>query len=157
SLSEPIQQVRFREFIEMMQDRFNVPIRIDLATFVRMGIPNAVRLYDHPVDLPVVRGMSLADALRDALSQLEVPESSTRPLTFRVRSGQILVVPAYQPTLASVGAPPAQGFDGVASITAEQMLEQDEGEPITLSVEEKPLTEVLRELRQSTGANIVLD
>jgi RNA polymerase sigma factor (sigma-70 family) len=150
-------EFKFKELIELLHDRFKVPIRIDLAAFSRMGIPDALTLYEKQVSLPVVRGMSLGDALRDALSQLILDNNPKTPLTIRVRNGQILIVPAYQPTFASVGNPPAGGVDAAVQITGEQMLEQEEGEPITLSVEDKPLTEVLRELRQSTGANIVLD
>jgi RNA polymerase sigma factor (sigma-70 family) len=157
-LEEPIDQMTFKEFISLMQDRFKVPIRIDLATFSRMGIAEAVNYYNCQLHLPVTRGLSLGDALRDALSQLMLENQGPRPLTFRVRNGQIIIVPAYLPTLASVGGgPPGGGDDAGGNLTFEQRIEQEEGEPITLSVEEKPLTDVLRELRQSTGANIVLD
>src|SRR5262249_49931399 len=72
------------------------------------------------------------------------------------RNGQIVVVPAYLPTFASVGSGPPAGGDAV-TIPADQAMEQDEGEPITLTVDDKPFSDVLRDLRQSTGANIVLD
>jgi hypothetical protein len=151
-----------KDFLVLLHERFKVPIRIDVAAFSRIGIQGAVQMYDREVKLPVVRGMTLGDALRDALAQLEPAageNQSVRPMTFRVRNGQILIVPAFQPTILSVGGGPGGpgGEADVANMTREQSLEQDEGEPITLAVEEKPLSEVLRELRHTTGANIVLD
>ena len=46
----------FKDFLLMLQDRFKVPIRIDLAAFARMGHTTAVQYYDREIVLPVVRG-----------------------------------------------------------------------------------------------------
>jgi RNA polymerase sigma factor (sigma-70 family) len=147
-----IQSMPLKQFLDLLQTKFSVPIRIDLAAFRRIN-RDAVDLYEQPVRLPVVRGISLGDALRDALAQLG-QEGGTGPTTFRIRNGQIAIVPAFRPSFFSVGnGNPDEGM----LVPTNEFIEQEEGEPITLSVEEKPFSEVLNELRKSTGANIVLD
>jgi hypothetical protein len=163
ALKEPLDQMPLRELLEYITDRFNVPVRIDIAAFARVAYPNPIQMYEVPVKLPVVRGMSVGDVLRDALAQIpsaggEGGGGSPSPATFRIRDGQILIVPAFVTPFSSVGSgPPPGGAEDAPVLDGKTMLEQTEGEPIALSVEEKPFSEVLKELRRMTGANIVLD
>jgi len=159
-----LDQMDLRSLLEYLSDRFNVPIRIDLAAFARMRIPQAIEFYKRPVSIPIIRGMTVGDILREALAQIEIGGggeggggATGGQVTFRIRNGQIAIVPAYVPFLSSVGNPPGNTDDPNIGLTPSMILEQEEGEPITISIEEKPLVEVLQELRHITGANIVLD
>jgi RNA polymerase sigma factor (sigma-70 family) len=145
-----------KEMLAMLQVKFGVPIRIDLAAFSRINKPEAANLYEQQVQLSLVRGMNLGDALNDILAQLSHSEA-VQPglLAFRVRRGQIAIVPAFKPSIRSVGE--RGNDDEGGAVPPNELIEQDEGEPISLSVEEKPFSDVLRQLRETTGANIVLD
>jgi len=159
-----LDNMALRDLLEYLSERYQVPIRIDLTSFARMRIPGAIDLYEKPVKLPLVKGMNVGDILREALAQLDLGPGTERggsglggQVTFRIRNGQIAIVPAYVPFLPSVGNPPGNGDDPTVNLSPGLILEQEEGEPITVSIEEKPFTEVLQELRRITGANIVLD
>jgi RNA polymerase sigma factor (sigma-70 family) len=161
-LDQPVNNVPLKDLLESLSDRFEVPIRIDSTAFARMKVPGAMAMYDQPVSLPIVRGMSLGDALHEALAQVSPagPEAagSGRVVTYRVRDGQILIVPAYIPPypLASTGGV-GGGDPGMSVLPTDEIGAQIEGEPVSVSVEEKPFSEVLQELHRVTGANIVLD
>jgi RNA polymerase sigma factor (sigma-70 family) len=154
-----------REFLEFLGDRYGVTIRLDLAAFARMEINDAIQMYEQTVRLPVVRGLTVGDALREALAQVRAgggggAGDGGQPVggqvTFRIRNGQIVIVPAYITSLASTGVPTSSD-DAGANLPPYHLLIQEEGEPIAYSVEDKALADVLRELRRTTGANIVLD
>ena len=154
-------QMPLRDLLEFLSDRFDVPIRIDLAAFARMKVPQAVELYDRPIKLPMLRGMTVGDVLREAAAQVPVggdeAGSGGTQVTFRIRNGQIAIVPAYVPFIPSVGGGATGSDDQNTQLTGAMILEQEEGEPITVAIDEMPFTEVLQELRRITGANIVLD
>jgi RNA polymerase sigma factor (sigma-70 family) len=162
-LTTPIENMTLKEFLQILSETFAVPIRLDLAAFSRMGYGGPVQMYDRPIHLPVVRGMTLADALSEALAQVNEGgggdgAGQRTSITFRIRDRQIIIVPAYVPYMASVGGSAHAGQEEpLTSLPANLLLEQEEGEPVTLSVEEKSFTEVLQELRRTTGQNIVLD
>lgn len=157
----PLDQMPLKDLLEFLSDRFEVPIRIDLAAFARLGTGvNVTGLYDAPVKLPVVRGMSVGDVLNDALAQIASGGGDGTPgilCAYRIRDGQILIVPAFVTAYSSVGSGPPAGGEDPISIPYTQLLQQTEGDPISLAVEEKSFSEVLKELRRMTGANIVLD
>ena len=153
-----------KDLLEFLSETYEVPIRIDLSAFARIGVQNATGMYEQPVKLPVVRGMSVSDVLRDALAQLPTESGEggrVSAATFRIRDGQILIVPAFVTPFSSVGSGPPAGNGGSGAeeiqIDAKTMLEQTEGDPISFSIDEKSFADVLKELRRMTGANIVLD
>ncbi len=142
-----------RELLGLLQEKFGIPIRIDIAAFGRTGF-EPTNLYEQQVRLVFVRGMTLADALRDTMAQVHL-EDANRQVSYRIRNGQIAIVPAFAPVVLSVGS--GNPDETPVPLSSTQIMEQEEGEPISLSVEERPFSDVLRELRISTGANIVLD
>jgi RNA polymerase sigma factor (sigma-70 family) len=138
-----------REFCDFASEKFGVPIRIDPAAFVRMDMGESLKLYDQSVELPIIRGMTFGDALRDVLAQVSINQDRRFPITYRIRDGQILIVPAFVPW--------HNDLEDASGLSRQQQLELELGEPISLGVEDKPLADVLEDLRRSTGANIVLD
>jgi hypothetical protein len=158
---QPLNGVPLKELLESLSDRFEVPIRIDSDAFNRMELYDAIKVYEQSVNLRVVRGMSVADTLREALAQVNPSGPQEQQigrrvrLAYRIRDGQILIVPAYVPPYPT-GVWVNEG-PGNAMLPTNQITEQELGEPISLSVEDKPFIEVLEDLRRMTGANIVLD
>jgi RNA polymerase sigma factor (sigma-70 family) len=153
-IDKPIEQVALRDILDMLSDKFDVTIRIDPAAFARYQIVNPYSLYDQQVRLPVVRGMTVGEILRDILAQLPLPESgATGRVTFLVKGSQIVIVPAYLIPIAK-----AYGDDEPQRLlNAELIEEQVLGEPVSVEFHNRPLAEALRELADSTGTNIVLD
>ncbi|MFL5340924.1 MAG: RNA polymerase sigma factor [Gemmataceae bacterium] len=158
-----LENMPLRDLLQFLTEKYNVPIRIDLAAFARMRVPQALAMYETQVKLPITRGMTVGDILREALAQLDASGgvegggNSAVQVTFRIRNGQIAIVPAYVPFIPSVGTTNPGDADPNIQMSPRDILEQEEGEPITVQIEDKPFFEVLQELRRITGANIVLD
>jgi RNA polymerase sigma factor (sigma-70 family) len=149
-LDKPLNNLPLRDALDMLSDKFGVTIRIDPAAFFRFGVEKPFEMYDQSVGLPVVRGMTLGEVLRDVLAQVRAPDSGQRA-AFKVKGNQIVIVPAYiVPYARSAGSEePILNPDIVE--------EQVQGEPISIEFKDKPLAEVLQDLTDATGANIVLD
>jgi RNA polymerase sigma factor (sigma-70 family) len=150
--------ITVRELFELLYKQYGLIARLDMAATKRAGPPDDFgpqQFYEAKVKLPVTRGMSVADLLTDVLAQLPIPtDSGEVPFTYRVRGNQLLIVPAYKPpVIPGTGNP---GF-GPALVNQKQLLEQIVGQPVSLSIEDKPLTEAVKDLRKLTGANIVID
>jgi hypothetical protein len=97
------------------------------------------------------------DVLADALAQVPGPQC-----TYQVRGSQLVIVPAYRPP-GRPGFNPLDPWDqtpgdkNVPLISDKLLSEQIYGGVVSVTAENKPLTEILSELRAQTGANIVLD
>jgi hypothetical protein len=107
---------------------------------------NEIRnLYEMKIDIPISRGMTVADAIAEICTQLPGKWS------YRVRNTSVLIGPAFEPAVAP-------GTHGDAPlINRERIMEQLMGESVSFSVTEMPLADSLQDLRKRTGANIVLD
>ncbi|OWK38090.1 RNA polymerase sigma factor [Fimbriiglobus ruber] len=184
-LSQPCQlsaeqrdSIKFEELIEYLKQKHGIAVRLDTAAFKRLGInwqreaqgaraPDGKtfvsanlaavgddfqdglrQFYQH--ELHFLRGLTVADVLTEAVAQLP------GKCAFRLRGNQILVGPAYVP-ISIPGKRADDAADAVAELTRRQMVEQIVGEPVSVSVEDLPLTDVVKQLRQQTGANIVID
>ena len=161
-----------QDLLSLLAKEHGLTVRIDLAGFKRLGtfdgggaaraeragmvfvalrlapaINSIEEIYD--VKIRVTSGQTLADLLTDVCAQL--PGKSA----YRIRHNQVLIGPAFQPPVipgASSGAGDAQPTVP-PNIIGEQLL----GEPVSIAIEDRPLTEAVAELRRITGANIVLD
>jgi RNA polymerase sigma factor (sigma-70 family) len=156
-LDQPLENLPLRDVFSLLSDKFGVTIRIDPAACARFGMEKPFDIYDQPVRLPVVRGLTLGQVLHDVLAQLRnTKENGTvPPLTFKVKGTHIVIVPAYMipfpRTLRSEG-------DDVQTLLNPDIVEdQVQGDPVSVDAQGKPLIDVLRELGDATGANIVLD
>lgn len=144
----------FRELLAMLYDKHGLMARIDNSSFRRTidkeNVADANALYEQQIKIPVTRGMTVGDLLNEALAQL--PEKSA----YRIRGGQVAIVPAYIPPV-----PPGVNTDAALQhgpfIPSIQLSEQLHGEPVSIVADGKTLTETVKELRKLTGANIVID
>ncbi len=171
-------QVPVRELFKVLSKEHGLTVRLDLAAFKRF--PNfggeaggaaqlstgaetvfiahhaeavgeqTQMIYDVKIRLSIVAGMTLSDVLTDLCAQLP------GKCTYRIRHNQVLIGPAFLPPV--VPGANNNGGEGTSqflppSVIAEQLL----GEAVSVAIDEKPLTDAIRELRKLTGANIVLD
>jgi RNA polymerase sigma factor (sigma-70 family) len=152
-IDRPLDNVPLKDILEMLTDKFGVTIRIDPAAFARYSLDDPFKLYDQSVRLPVVRGLTVGEVLRDLLAQIRFGEGAAPGIvTFQIKGSQIVIVPAYQ-------IPFSKDVDGdVQTFLNPQLIEEQvQGEPVTVEFQEKPLVEALRELADATGTNIVFD
>jgi hypothetical protein len=138
-----------RDALELVSDKFHVTIRIDPEACARYAIDQPFQLYQQQVQLPVVRGLTVGEVLHDLLAQV-------RPaVTYAVKGTQITIAPPYMIPFPRTLA--KEGEDYQPILNPDVVEEQVQGEPVTVEYKNKPLAEALRELADSTGANIVLD
>lgn len=125
--------------LRKIADDFKVTIRFNRQALSQRANLGLDVFEKTEISLPETKEVSLRQVLRELLAQ--VP--SETPLTFVVRGNQIVIEP---------------------QVNEGELLSDDPKEPplvlrelVSVTAEEKPLREVLRDLADNTGANIVLD
>ena len=157
-----IEDATLETLLQQITQEYGMIIRFDLAAYKRLNTrepvgndegkePSAVyikRLYESKLGGSSSEGMTLADILTDVCANLPGQHS------YRVRNGQILIGPAFLPPTL-----PGRVPDGEEAFRHEyrRVLEQIHGEPVSLSIEEKPFQDAIKEIRRLTGANIVVN
>jgi len=147
-----------RDLCEYLHHGYGINARLDLLAFKRLGGDGEVatepqdilQYYEIKLRLTLTRGLNIADLLNEAAAQLP------GKVGIRIRGNQVLFGPSYVPPYTP-GARSNDQNDASLFVSQKTLMEQIVGEPVSISIEEKPLTEVLRELRTLTGANIVVD
>jgi RNA polymerase sigma factor (sigma-70 family) len=142
----------------ILQDQTGVPVRIDTPSFVRRGWSRDVvqQLREAEVNIRSTKGMTTADLLREALGQAATAagDNGTNRLSYRIKGNQILIIPEYLPPSV-----PGSGLNGdpVLNQSPNNLLEELYGEPVTVRYKKKSLSDVIEDLQDRTGANIVLN
>lgn len=151
----------FDDLVQLLKDQHGLSVRIDTAAFYRRGIRQDVlrELGAKQLLLKSVNRLPLTDVLREVLAQLPqgatFSEGENARMSYRIKGNQILVVPEYTPpTLPGGGAP---GEEKMPRVTTDQLAEAIYGEPVTVRYKNKPLAEVIEDLEERTGANIVVN
>jgi hypothetical protein len=149
------------DHLQILAEQYGLTFRIDTAAFRRSGWQQYPE-FENPADAlrkkVTVKGLKrvpLEDALREILAQVYVnPEGRVQMLSYRIKGSQILIVPEYQPTTL-----PGSGVTGepMVTTTTSSLIEQMYGEPVTVRYKNKLLTDVIDDLQDRTGANIVLN
>lgn len=138
-----------RDVLEFVSDSFNVPIRIDYDAFGRQGFADAKNTFeDASIRLRPMKRGTLAQALRDILSQIDLSGDGTLNgrATYLVKGADIVVVP-----FSRIVPDDSEMYPNGTSVSKALR------EPVSVSVEERPLSDALRELADSAGANIIID
>jgi RNA polymerase sigma factor (sigma-70 family) len=156
--TDPLHGITLMELIDLLHKQHGLNVRLDTAAFKRLGsgdveadgVPVA-QLYEQKIALPVTRGMSAAELLTEAVAQLP------GKLAYRVRGNQVLIGPAYIPpyTPGSAGAVDPALIQPL--VEQRTITEQVAGPPVSLAIQNQPLSGAVDDLRKRTGANIVLD
>jgi RNA polymerase sigma factor (sigma-70 family) len=156
--TDPLHGITLMELIDLLHKQHGLNVRLDTAAFKRLGsgdveadgVPVA-QLYEQKIALPVTRGMTAAELLTEAVAQLP------GKLAYRVRGNQVLIGPAYIPpyTPGSAGAVEPALIQPL--VEQRTITEQVAGPPVSLAIQNQPLSGAVDDLRKMTGANIVLD
>ena len=154
-------QMPIADVFEFLAKSEKLSVRFDTAAFVRRGtdveVLRAMQL-DKKVVLPAVTRLTAGDLLREALAQLAVGQGEGQGtglrLSYRIRGNQVLIVPEFRPATV-----PGASTNGELQlmIPQDQIAENIYGEPVTMRIKNKAFADVLEELREMTGANIVVD
>lgn len=160
----PMEGASIEEVLDTIEKQTDLIVRVDVAAFRRVGAigpdsnggENANQflslLYQTKAVLPRrAEKLPMGDVLADALAQAQV----MHPCTYQIRGQQLVIIPAYIP-------PVRPGVDALdqpdeALLPARQLNEQIYGGVVSIAANQKPLAEILADLRKQTGANIVLD
>jgi hypothetical protein len=137
-------------------------IRLDTVAFRRHGWHTTPEFEDinniltRRVKMSALNRVPLEDALRAVLAHVwnTGPDGRLQFATYRIKGTQILIVPEYQPTVV-----PGSGANGEPFMTTitNIFIEQMYGETVTVRYKKKSLTDVIDDLQERTGANIVLN
>jgi len=163
-----------REFLATIAVDHGLTVRLDLAAFKRfqpdsgaVGMvsgagnvfvalqgqanPDEIQQFlESKLRLPHAVGTTLADLLSDLCAQMP------GKCAYRIRHNQVVIGPAFlPPVVPGSGASPSGGM--ALAVSPHVLTEQLLGEPVSVAIDDKPLTEAILELRKITGANIVLD
>jgi RNA polymerase sigma factor (sigma-70 family) len=158
------QSVQVGDLLEQIEDLTDLVVRVDLAAFKRLGLlvdfetPGQFlkQFNANAVVLPrKAEKLSIRDILADSLAQVSLLRQW--PVTYQVRGSQLIILPGYVPVVPPGNNPLDLSEEVLVALPRNQIDEQVYGGVVSLTVDRKPLTEVLAELRQQTGANIVLD
>ncbi|MEO2091791.1 MAG: sigma-70 family RNA polymerase sigma factor [Gemmataceae bacterium] len=154
------EMMSFEEFADLLGTVHGLPVRLDTPAFARRGItPDTLnQLRERQLRLRSVRNLPLSDVLREVMGQMTteaVENAQTLRLSYRIKGNQLLVVPEYvPPTTPGAGLP---GEEKTPRVTPDQLAEAIYGEPVTVRYKNKPLTAVIEDLEERTGANIVVN
>jgi len=164
---EDFAQTPMKLLLELIEEKTDLIVRVDVAAFRRLGVGDdpdggyssdllLTTLYETKLILPRrADRLPIRDVLGDTLAQAKLPV----PCTYQVRGNQLVIVPAYRPP-ARPGVNPLAPTDDdgdVAYLDARMIHEQIYGGVVAVTADNKPLADVLADLRKQTGANIVLD
>jgi hypothetical protein len=148
-IDQGMDNIPFKDLIEYFSDRLDVPIRFDYQAFARFGVKNPDKVFEQPVHVPKSSTVPVGVILRDVLAVLGHPEIPGLDYGLLVKRGQLVIVPLIQYRDAPQG-PEDDLFDRNTAIALFT-------DPVQLTADAKPLSDVLKELADETGANIVLD
>ncbi len=152
-LKEKIDDVTVADLLQKLGEETGTTIRLDLAYFRQAGIASP---YEQKVSIAIVRGLTVRDILEEVLDQITASVADTAPKTgLRVKGNQIILgrgsVALMTPGRTSVGA-------DVPQIVEEKVLTEVLHGPIVgIAADNLPLADFVNQLREQTGANIVVD
>jgi hypothetical protein len=140
--------------LDYLSDKYGVTIRIDPAAFARFGVTKPYEIEDQLVRVMAGRNLTSADVLREVLAQVPPIGTEELSITYAVKGARIAIVPEYKIPYARTLAKESEETPLISYFMLEN---QVEGGPTSLDCTNQPLIDVLRELADDTGANIVLD
>jgi len=142
------QGTQLKDALEFLSEACQVNVVIDHESFAKEGIVDARNQLDQVhVQLRAAKRTTLGQALRELLGQICLNgDPSSGRVTYLVRDGNVVIVPYNRIVPSDEEAYPNGAPVGRAL-----------REPVSVSVEDRPLGEALRELADAAGANIIID
>ncbi|HLW67383.1 MAG TPA: sigma-70 family RNA polymerase sigma factor [Gemmataceae bacterium] len=155
-IDKEMDNVPFKDVLDFFSERYQVPIRFDYQAFARIGVKNPDKVSDQPVRVVKSSTVPFGVVLRDLLAGLMHPEFPGLDYGLLVKRGQLVIVPQVQFHNSPRSDLPPGVVDDSYNFDINNSVAQF-SDPVQLTVEGKPLAEILKELADDTGANIVLD
>ena len=153
-LLNPIEEVTVAELLATLSERTGITIRLDVGYFRKCGIEKP---YERKISLAVVKGLSVRDVLQEIESVFIGAEGSGTRIGIRVKGNQIIL---GQGSVAITM--PGQGValpyeEPPKLVTQDEIARILNGPIVGIAAENLPLSEFVNQLRDQTGANIVVD
>jgi hypothetical protein len=150
-LDKPIENMTVAELFRKLSDLHGVTFRLDVGHFRRMGVAQA---YDKKVSLPIVRGLTVRDVLQEVMHCSDEECGGLR-LGIQVKGSQIIIAKGFTPP----NVPGAHRLEGTCTplVAMSEIQDTFYGPIVGIAVDKKPLADVINQLRESSGANIVVD
>lgn len=156
---KPIAKTTVGDLLQLLSEMHKVTFRVDTGYYLRQGL--AGRPYDLGVEFPIVQNLTVRDMLEEVCSVLSnAGESGGGGLRFgiQVRGSQIVIAKRFiPPTMPRTTLSANPGDDITPFVTHEEIAKMLYGPSVNISVDRKPLGEVLDQLRDASGANLVAD
>ena len=148
---EPLQGITVLELLNKLSEKHGVTFRLDVGLLKRAGVAAP---YEQQVNFPIVKGMTVQDILDDLIDQIAQDGMDRRQYAFRAKGSQVVLTRAFHPP-----ATPGRGAAGEPTLLIPENLvaEMLNGPPVSVSVKDRPLSDLVHQLREQTGANIVVD
>jgi hypothetical protein len=148
---QPLQDISVLELLTTLSEKHGVTFRLDVGLLKRAGVGAP---YEQRVAFPIVKGMTVQDILDELIDQIVPNDQDRRQFAFRAKGSQVILTRAFQPATA-----PGRWAAGEQTLLVpeNQIAEMLNGPPVTVSVKDRPLSELVHQLREQTGANIVTD
>jgi hypothetical protein len=142
--------------LKALSDKHNVEIVIDKKAFEAIGLQ---KVEDQPIELPKMTDVRLSTVMTKILKQLQ---GDVYHGTFQVRPGHIEITTSYHQMAESPAeAPDHPALRGIAEGIVPAELSGDPLRKITpvvhVDADNRPLTEVLRDLAEDAELEIIID
>lgn len=152
-LQGPVTDSTVAELLEALSLKTGATIRLDAPFFRAAGITAP---YEQKVSIAIVKGLSVRDILEEVLAQIAPPgEGGISKTGIRVKGNQIILGRGS----VALSTPGRTGVSSdVPQIVEEKVLtEVLHGPIVAIAADNLPLSDFVGQLREQTGANIVVD
>src|SRR5579864_6693133 len=162
-LDKPIEGMTVAELFRKLSALHKVSFRLDLLCIRHFEGANGKPLFEKPyelkIDIPVVENLTVRDVLNQVIDHYSEPSAmGVRSLAIVAKGNQVILAYPFFPPAAPRSQTTPTGSDGEAAfVPVSEMVAMLYGPPLNLSVDHKALGEVIDQLRDVTGANILID
>ncbi|CAN5552605.1 hypothetical protein BH11PLA2_BH11PLA2_05560 [soil metagenome] len=150
-LNQKLTDVTVEELFDTLEKNHGVLFRLDPVSFNKHS--GHADILEHKFPTILVKGLTVSDLLQAVCADLGGSDDGQK-LGFRVKAGQIIIGRAHVPatTPGQYKAGPVQTLIPEDAIMALLV-----GPTVSIAVENQTLAEVVHQLREQTGANIIFD
>ncbi len=155
----PIQEITVAELIGELSERTGSTIRLDVGYFRECNIQKP---YEQKISLAVVKGLSVRDVLEEIASLFHFRAQGDNGVPYgkigiRVKGNQIILGRGTMPIASPGRAVTIPNEPPMASLPENEIAKILSGPIVGIAADNLPLAEFVNQLREQTGANIVVD
>ena len=154
----PIKEMTVAELLRELSEKTGSTIRLDVGYFHKCDIEKP---YERKISLAVVKGLSVRDVLQEIASLFQFGTQSESGISnskvgIRVKGNQIILGPGAI-TIASPGEAVTTNQSPVVFVPQDEIARILTGPIVGIAADNLPFAEFVNQLREQTGANIVVD